>query len=585
MGLFSSKHHRRIDRDRARQERRKIWIALLVGVLFIILLTVIGRLGPRGTDDTAAADAEVTVEAVRQEQAVVTTRFEEIAEKLESLGASDADLEALNALIEEQGVLLRQGRRFYERDVVEDVMEPMVALRDPLMGARLHATSLEAEERAKAAQAAGDLTVAREAYAEAIAQQRRINHEFARSEHRDTFRLTMLEETQRELEVRPILDEIKTLHTQAETAEAEKAFLEAESAYTRALALQREVNRAHRGSRFADPILEEQMAFQLRSLAVQVAFAQVEALQQEGDDAMAEEAFALAEDAYSRALTAFDRLTAEHPDAARLRGEARTRLQIRQQTAASAGPAQELATEVAALEAALGRQQPHAARPHIANAVRLARVIQRQYPESEHYDAELTERLRYLQAMGDSLFVVWQRLQEQLVPVPGEAGLFMLDREVSQAFYLIVTGENPAANEALDQPIVSVRWDQAVDFCQRLSWITGQVVRLPSQAELTSALGDPALEVVAARSWHSQNAQALQAVASQEPVANGFYDLLGNAAEWTEDVADEPAERWVWGGSVRDNPMRLNRVPTEARPAANPSSFLGFRLVIEGWGA
>lgn len=60
--------------------------------------------------------------------------------------------------------------------------------------------------------------------------------------------------------------------------------------------------------------------------------------------------------------------------------------------------------------------------------------------------------------------------------------------EVTQEQYQIVMGSNPAEFKSLQNPVESVTWDDAVDFCRRLSSLpaeqsAGYVYRLPTEAE------------------------------------------------------------------------------------------------------
>jgi formylglycine-generating enzyme required for sulfatase activity len=54
---------------------------------------------------------------------------------------------------------------------------------------------------------------------------------------------------------------------------------------------------------------------------------------------------------------------------------------------------------------------------------------------------------------------------------------------VTQAQYEAVMGVNPAAFKGERNPVDSVNWNDAVEFCKKLSAMTGQTVRLPTEAE------------------------------------------------------------------------------------------------------
>jgi formylglycine-generating enzyme required for sulfatase activity len=92
-------------------------------------------------------------------------------------------------------------------------------------------------------------------------------------------------------------------------------------------------------------------------------------------------------------------------------------------------------------------------------------------------------------------------------------------------------------------PAYDVNWDDASEFCRRLSKMEGRQYRLPTEAEWeyscraggsskyffgdnVSLLGDFA--------WHKENALTAfpREVAQKRPNAWGLYDLLGNVDEW-----------------------------------------------------
>jgi formylglycine-generating enzyme required for sulfatase activity len=55
--------------------------------------------------------------------------------------------------------------------------------------------------------------------------------------------------------------------------------------------------------------------------------------------------------------------------------------------------------------------------------------------------------------------------------------------EVTQEEYEAVTGENPSKFKDPRNPVDSVSWTAAVEFCKKLSQTAGRTVRLPTEAE------------------------------------------------------------------------------------------------------
>jgi formylglycine-generating enzyme required for sulfatase activity len=100
---------------------------------------------------------------------------------------------------------------------------------------------------------------------------------------------------------------------------------------------------------------------------------------------------------------------------------------------------------------------------------------------------------------------------------------------------------SPGFAQSVDDPVVALSWQDAVEFCKWLSAETRQEYRLPSEAEweyaaragsqveLPSDLGQAA--------WYQENSGGkTHAVAGKQPNAWGLHDVLGNAWEWVADV-------------------------------------------------
>jgi len=134
--------------------------------------------------------------------------------------------------------------------------------------------------------------------------------------------------------------------------------------------------------------------------------------------------------------------------------------------------------------------------------------------------------------------------------------------EVTQAQYEQVMGVNPSHFKGANNPVEKVSWDDAVEFCRKLSELpaekeAGNVYRLPTEAEWEYAcragtttkysFGDDDSELVD-YAWHSENSdKEPHPVGSKLPNAWGLHDMHGNVWEWCQDwYVDYPS------GSVTD---------------------------------
>jgi formylglycine-generating enzyme required for sulfatase activity len=184
---------------------------------------------------------------------------------------------------------------------------------------------------------------------------------------------------------------------------------------------------------------------------------------------------------------------------------------------------------------------------------------------------------------------------------------------VTQDTYQQVRGRNPSRFKGDSRrPVESVTWDEAAEFCRKLSHLPeetagGRSYRLPTEAEWEHAcragtvtrwhFGDDAKQL-ANYAWVSGAGGKPHPVGQLKANLWGLYDMNGNVAQWCADWYDKgyyaesptddppgPAEgrdRVVRGGGWRDGPgwarsaYRLFR-PHDYRVDDN----LGFRVALD----
>jgi formylglycine-generating enzyme required for sulfatase activity len=169
--------------------------------------------------------------------------------------------------------------------------------------------------------------------------------------------------------------------------------------------------------------------------------------------------------------------------------------------------------------------------------------------------------------------------------------------EVTQAQYRAVIGTNPSSFKGEDLPVDSVSWNDAVEFCNKLSRATGRAYRLPTEAEWEYAARakttGPFAGDADAMTWYDANSgNRTHPVGQKEPNGFGLYDMNGNVWEWCQSKykpypyrADDGREdlqstdvRVMRGGSWR-SPQKgcrsayRRRVPPDDRT-------IGFRIVL-----
>lgn len=185
---------------------------------------------------------------------------------------------------------------------------------------------------------------------------------------------------------------------------------------------------------------------------------------------------------------------------------------------------------------------------------------------------------------------------------------FLLSKfAVTQDLYLEVTGEAPSTFQGIRNPVETVTWKEATDFCNSLSIKlkltpcyrfseddaeinfdqTANGFRLPTEAEWEYACKAGASGIrygeLDAVAWYKGNsAQQTHPVGTKAPNAWGLYDMLGNVWEWCTDLYDTEvygSYRIFRGGGWCDE---ARSVMATTRRRSHPFRFkiddLGFRI-------
>ncbi len=122
---------------------------------------------------------------------------------------------------------------------------------------------------------------------------------------------------------------------------------------------------------------------------------------------------------------------------------------------------------------------------------------------------------------------------------------FLAETECTQAQWEAVMGSNPSKFKGADRPVECVSWEQAVDYCRKLTMKhraegalpEGWEWRLPTEAEWEYAaragMTGSRQEELNAIAWHGENAGGESHPVKQKAANRwGLYDMLGNVAEW-----------------------------------------------------
>lgn len=169
----------------------------------------------------------------------------------------------------------------------------------------------------------------------------------------------------------------------------------------------------------------------------------------------------------------------------------------------------------------------------------------------------------------------------------------------------------PACFVGKDLPVECVSWQDAQEFCLRLSQKSGRNYRLPSElewetacrAEMASPFNTGAtltsdLANYSARHTYSAEKpgtyhRTTTGVGQYSPNAYGLYDMHGNVWEWCADTWQESSVsnsqiasanardlRVVRGGSWADEPARLRSSSRAGSAATSRNRITGFRIAL-----
>jgi formylglycine-generating enzyme required for sulfatase activity len=189
---------------------------------------------------------------------------------------------------------------------------------------------------------------------------------------------------------------------------------------------------------------------------------------------------------------------------------------------------------------------------------------------------------------------------------------------VTQEQYQQIMGNNPSyfTEKGAKRPVEQVSWNNAVEFCQKLSEKTGREYRLPSEAEweyacragtttpfhfgetITTELANYNGTSIYASEPKGKHLQRTTDVGIFPPNAFGLYDMHGNVWEWCQDdwhnnYIDAPKDGSVWtsrsgnykllrGGSWYYNPGFCRSAYRYHDDLVDLSDDIGFRVVCSG---
>ena len=148
--------------------------------------------------------------------------------------------------------------------------------------------------------------------------------------------------------------------------------------------------------------------------------------------------------------------------------------------------------------------------------------------------------------------------------------------EVTQSQYQKVARKNPSQHPGSMNPVDSVSWTNAWEFCQLLSQHkpaeSGFKYTLPTRSQWLAFAADAATNRALAVISFGMTRATTEPVASKPPNQHGLYDVCGNVWEWT-------AEKLLMGSSFTNAMYKIFQQVT-GNPDELQQHDVGFRVIL-----
>ncbi|MEE2988427.1 MAG: SUMF1/EgtB/PvdO family nonheme iron enzyme [Verrucomicrobiota bacterium] len=582
MAIFKKSTRKRLPHETS--GAKNFFRGLLISVIALSVLGgfwFLSQLGPKDVDfRDFNYNMEVldSIKAIQQESIELEEQFEEVL-VLREPRSEDINLlkKALDKQKEYLAAIAGVDSEAYDRQLnLEERYQNLAA-------ERLLLVSLDLESKAEALAQSRDYANAREKYREAHEQQKQINETFPLSSAYNVGRATRLLRQDRYFTAEPLLQRSLAFENEADLLIEAKEWEQADERLQQAMDLQDKLNREYRGTNQASVPRLEALRVKLVGIRSGQSYVEVQKVAELADERRAANENLEAAALYQEAARLQRQLNENYRDSPYASSELVSEYQRKSQTSESFELGLAIERNHDFMQQLLSERRTFEAAEVIALLRRDIRQMQEGFPRSSLNNDDLQIKVRYLNLVQNDLGFIQDRIYGALLPIPEIEGWRMLSTEVPQALYSLIMGTNPSRNQGDLRPVDSISWLEAKNFCERLSWILGQPVRLPTENEFRQALGRLRYLVLEEHVWSVSDAAGVpQAVGTKEPFASGFYDLLGNISEWLESIDRfETEAAFHIGGHAQDRIESLFTVPSREAPRGERNRLTGFRIVAK----
>lgn len=582
MAIFKKQHRSRLPHESS--PLKKFFVACgLIALAALVLggFWFLSKMGPRDVDYREVALVGAVPDELlelKQQSIALEEQFDELVSLREP---EPEDIELIRKARDLQKAYV-DGTQGRDGEASKRLRELTVRYEDNA-AAKLHERSLKIEKEAQVLAENEEFTQASVKFQEAYALQDGINQSFPNSSSYSPGRAAALRRQASFYTAEPLLQSSLKLESQAEDFIGKQEWVQAEEKLAQAIALQDQINREFRNANQASVARIERLRVKLVGIQSGQNQVEIRSLTALADARNAEGMHMEAARLYQEAARLQRQLNENFRDSPFASSELVAEYLRKAETAESFTLGRSIERNHQLLQEILSERRTFEAAEVIVELRRDLRQMKEAYPRSSLNDDELELKIRYLNLVQNDLGFIQDRVYEALLDIPDEKAWKILRTEVSQALFFMIMRTNPSRNRGDVNPVDSVSWVEAKQFCERLSWIMGKPVRLPTENEFRSSLGRLRYVVLEDHVWSLSNTNGVtQPVGTKEPFAGGYYDLLGNVSEWLESVDRfETEDAQHIGGHALDQLETIFTVPVREAPREERNRMTGFRIVLQ----
>ena len=553
-----------------------IFAAALV-FAFFYFLTLLGP-GKKVEYDYVYIDPERESKDILKESEMLEDEFEKA-----SLAAkvTEADIEKLRRAIALQEVYIDKAR-LIDRAPAERLLKLQTRL-DDTEAAPLAEIIAELEKKALAAETEEKDSEAVEIYKQLYDLQSRINTDYPHSKYKDIRKSAQFDSRVKMFLARPMY--LKSVEAENAAREAlEKGdWATAQLQFEKAIETITQMNSTYPTSVYTDFARLQKLDIELDSLKSSSLAAKINDYLEKARSAEAAGDHILASESYGDAVEVQKELNRLFPKSEHASDEKISDYEKKRVDAYSWKFAKEIVEQDKLLNRALYDGDFEKAKDISLNLLRKSEQFKTNFPRSQTVNDDLILRLRYITFMANNIPQIQKQVLGNLQKIEGFDSVEMLKTEVPQDLFILIMQENPSRDsDNPRKPVDSVTAEEISRFCNRLSWILGRNVSLPSKAQFKAAVGSLRYADLNEISWNNINSGGhTHPVATKKPNDRGFYDLLGNVGEYViSDDEDAVSGYKIIGGGAQTQTDSMLDLSEFSMDEKQRNRMVGFRIVV-----